>query len=244
MFMAAGLVYAALGHDRIADLAGVARAMPVTVLAFAVAGLALMGVVPSGAYLAKKLHARRRRRHGTVVVDDRAAGRRGVHRGVRRARAGQRAAPSTRPDPDGEAREPTVRIRGAGARRMLAVARLRRTGAGAGTISSRVPSSLRSWDRRCWCCWAARCLRWGWRAGRCSRPTALAPPNETGRRVAPWSRWAAPSSAPTSLFGAGRTRASRCWRWRRCSAGHLPDPLAGPAARTLRRRGARRRLVG
>ena len=55
MFMAAGLVYAALGHDRIADLGGVARAMPVTVLAFAVSGLALMGIVPSGAYLAKKL---------------------------------------------------------------------------------------------------------------------------------------------------------------------------------------------
>ena len=55
MFMAAGLIYAGLGHDRIADLAGVARAMPVTVLAFALAGLALMGVVPSGAYLAKKL---------------------------------------------------------------------------------------------------------------------------------------------------------------------------------------------
>jgi len=55
MFMAAGLVYAALGHDRIADLGGVARKMPVTVLAFAVSGLALMGVVPSGAYLAKKL---------------------------------------------------------------------------------------------------------------------------------------------------------------------------------------------
>lgn len=55
MFMAAGLVYAALGHDRIADLAGLARAMPLTVLTFALAGLALMGVVPSGAYLAKKL---------------------------------------------------------------------------------------------------------------------------------------------------------------------------------------------
>jgi len=55
MFMAAGLVYAALGHDRIADLAGVARAMPLAVLAFAFSGLALMGVVPSGAYLAKKL---------------------------------------------------------------------------------------------------------------------------------------------------------------------------------------------
>ncbi|MBP6534207.1 MAG: hypothetical protein KA218_04050 [Arenimonas sp.] len=55
MFMAAGMIYASLGHDRIADLAGIARAMPITVLAFAVAGLALMGVVPSGAYLAKKL---------------------------------------------------------------------------------------------------------------------------------------------------------------------------------------------
>ena len=55
MFMAAGLVYAALGHDRIADLAGAARALPVTVLAFALSGVALMGVVPSGAYLAKKL---------------------------------------------------------------------------------------------------------------------------------------------------------------------------------------------
>jgi multicomponent Na+:H+ antiporter subunit D len=55
MFMAAGLIYAAIGHDRIADLAGVARAMPVTTLAFAVSGLALMGVFPSGAYVAKKL---------------------------------------------------------------------------------------------------------------------------------------------------------------------------------------------
>lgn len=55
MFMAAGLIYASLGHDRIAGLAGVARAMPITVLAFALAGLALMGVLPSGAYLAKKL---------------------------------------------------------------------------------------------------------------------------------------------------------------------------------------------
>jgi formate hydrogenlyase subunit 3/multisubunit Na+/H+ antiporter MnhD subunit len=55
MFMAAGLVYAALGHDRIDDLAGAAKALPVAVAAFLVGGLALMGVVPSGAYLAKKL---------------------------------------------------------------------------------------------------------------------------------------------------------------------------------------------
>jgi formate hydrogenlyase subunit 3/multisubunit Na+/H+ antiporter MnhD subunit len=55
MFMAAGLIYLALGHDRIAGLAGVARALPVSVLTFALAGAALMGLPPSGAYVAKKL---------------------------------------------------------------------------------------------------------------------------------------------------------------------------------------------
>ncbi|MCX7890765.1 MAG: proton-conducting transporter membrane subunit [Burkholderiales bacterium] len=55
MFMAAGLVYRGLGHDRIAELGGVARALPLTVLTFAVAGLALMGLPPSGAFAAKKL---------------------------------------------------------------------------------------------------------------------------------------------------------------------------------------------
>jgi formate hydrogenlyase subunit 3/multisubunit Na+/H+ antiporter MnhD subunit len=55
MFMAAGLIYAALGHDRIAGLAGIARALPVTVITFVLGGVALMGVPPSGAYLAKKL---------------------------------------------------------------------------------------------------------------------------------------------------------------------------------------------
>ena len=55
MFMTAGLLYKAYGHDRIADLGGAARSVPLSVLAFAVAGVALTGVLPSGAYLAKKL---------------------------------------------------------------------------------------------------------------------------------------------------------------------------------------------
>ena len=55
MFMAAGLIYASLGHDRIANLGGAARVLPVTVLAFALGGVALMGVPSSGAYLAKGL---------------------------------------------------------------------------------------------------------------------------------------------------------------------------------------------
>ncbi|HKA72218.1 MAG TPA: proton-conducting transporter membrane subunit [Xanthobacteraceae bacterium] len=55
MFMAAGLIYAGLGHDRITGLGGVARALPLSVLAFAAGGVALVGVPPSGAYLAKEL---------------------------------------------------------------------------------------------------------------------------------------------------------------------------------------------
>src|SRR5262249_9384464 len=55
MFMAAGLIYGVLGHDRVAGLAGIARALPVTLAAFAMAGVALIGVPPSGAYAAKTL---------------------------------------------------------------------------------------------------------------------------------------------------------------------------------------------
>jgi formate hydrogenlyase subunit 3/multisubunit Na+/H+ antiporter MnhD subunit len=55
MFMSAGLIYTAMGHDRIPQLCGVVRVLPVSVLAFAVAGLALIGVPPSGAYIAKEL---------------------------------------------------------------------------------------------------------------------------------------------------------------------------------------------
>jgi formate hydrogenlyase subunit 3/multisubunit Na+/H+ antiporter MnhD subunit len=55
MFMAAGLIYAALGHDRMAGLAGVGRVLPITLVAFTVAGMALIGVPPSGAYAAKTL---------------------------------------------------------------------------------------------------------------------------------------------------------------------------------------------
>lgn len=57
MFLAAGLVYGALGHDRIRDLAGVARALPLAVLAFGLAGLSLVGIQPSGGYLVKALLA-------------------------------------------------------------------------------------------------------------------------------------------------------------------------------------------
>jgi formate hydrogenlyase subunit 3/multisubunit Na+/H+ antiporter MnhD subunit len=55
MFMAAGLIAEALGHDRIADLGGIGRALPLTVFTFGLAGLSLMGVPPSGGFTAKWL---------------------------------------------------------------------------------------------------------------------------------------------------------------------------------------------
>ncbi len=55
MFMAAGLVYKTLGHDRIADLRGVGGVLPMTVVAFALAGASLIGLPPSGGFLAKWL---------------------------------------------------------------------------------------------------------------------------------------------------------------------------------------------
>jgi multicomponent Na+:H+ antiporter subunit D len=55
MFMAAGSIYAALGQDRIAGLGGMGRLLPISVLTFALSGLALMGAAPGGAYLAKEL---------------------------------------------------------------------------------------------------------------------------------------------------------------------------------------------
>jgi multicomponent Na+:H+ antiporter subunit D len=55
LFLAAGLIYGALGHDRIRDLGGIGRALPLTVLGLALAGLSLVGIQPSGGYLVKAL---------------------------------------------------------------------------------------------------------------------------------------------------------------------------------------------
>lgn len=55
MFMAAGLIYGTLGHDRVAELRGVGRALPMTMAAFALAGASLIGLPPSGGFLAKWL---------------------------------------------------------------------------------------------------------------------------------------------------------------------------------------------
>jgi formate hydrogenlyase subunit 3/multisubunit Na+/H+ antiporter MnhD subunit len=55
MFAGAGLVSQAVGHDRIAGLYGLSRILPMTVFGFGFAGLSLIGLPPSGGFLAKWL---------------------------------------------------------------------------------------------------------------------------------------------------------------------------------------------
>lgn len=53
LFLAAGAIQMRAGHDEIARLAGTARALPVTTFTLALAGVALIGLPPSGSFLAK-----------------------------------------------------------------------------------------------------------------------------------------------------------------------------------------------
>ena len=55
MFMAAGNILHFGGHDRIADLDRVAQRLPLTLSAFALAGVSIMGLPPSGGFIAKWL---------------------------------------------------------------------------------------------------------------------------------------------------------------------------------------------
>ncbi len=55
MFMAAGNIMRFGGHDRIADLDRVAQRLPLTLTAFALAGVSSMGLPPSGGFIGKWL---------------------------------------------------------------------------------------------------------------------------------------------------------------------------------------------
>ncbi len=55
MFMAAGSIMRALGSDRIVGISGIASHLPITTYAFGLAGLSLIGLPPSGGFVAKWL---------------------------------------------------------------------------------------------------------------------------------------------------------------------------------------------
>jgi len=55
MFLSAGAMAQALGHDRVDGLAGLGRVLPIAVFAFGIAAVSLMGLPPSGGFLAKYL---------------------------------------------------------------------------------------------------------------------------------------------------------------------------------------------
>ncbi len=52
-FLSAGVIQQYCGHDRIAELGGTARALPLTVFVIALSGVALIGLPPSGSFLGK-----------------------------------------------------------------------------------------------------------------------------------------------------------------------------------------------
>lgn len=64
MFLAAGSIMQAIGHDRIPHLQGISHDLPLTMLAFALAGISLMGLPPSGGFVAKWLLLTAALRHG------------------------------------------------------------------------------------------------------------------------------------------------------------------------------------
>jgi multicomponent Na+:H+ antiporter subunit D len=55
LFLAAGAIMRSAGSDRLADLEGVGRSAPVATFAFALSAVSLMGLPPSGGFLAKYL---------------------------------------------------------------------------------------------------------------------------------------------------------------------------------------------
>ncbi len=56
MFLAAGSILAIVGHDRIADLGGLARRAPAQAFAFGIAGVSMIGLPPSGGFVSKWLY--------------------------------------------------------------------------------------------------------------------------------------------------------------------------------------------
>jgi formate hydrogenlyase subunit 3/multisubunit Na+/H+ antiporter MnhD subunit len=55
LFLGAGSLITRFGHDRIADMAGAARALPLLTLGVSLAGVTMMGLPPSGGFAAKWL---------------------------------------------------------------------------------------------------------------------------------------------------------------------------------------------
>jgi multicomponent Na+:H+ antiporter subunit D len=53
MFLAAGAIVHGLGHDRIIGISGIATGLPVSTYAFGIAGVTLIGLPPTGGFVAK-----------------------------------------------------------------------------------------------------------------------------------------------------------------------------------------------
>ena len=90
MFLTAGNILHAAGHDRIKDLDGITHVLPVSVFAFGLAGISLIGLPPEQRVCREMAAAECRPRAGPVVVggghDPRQLACRGLHRAHARSR--------------------------------------------------------------------------------------------------------------------------------------------------------------
>jgi multicomponent Na+:H+ antiporter subunit D len=68
MFMSAGSLLRFGGHDRIAELDSVVQRLPLTLTAFALAGVSIMGLPPSGGFIGKWLLVEEALRQGRFVL--------------------------------------------------------------------------------------------------------------------------------------------------------------------------------
>ncbi|MDH2401324.1 proton-conducting transporter membrane subunit [Bradyrhizobium sp. SSUT18] len=98
MFMAAGSIYARLGHDRLTDLHGLVRTMPLSVLAFCSRRHRVGRRTAERCVAGKRAVASCRSRKGAVVVGGRARGGRNVYSGLRHLGLGSRAGAYGRAD--------------------------------------------------------------------------------------------------------------------------------------------------
>ena len=140
MFLSAGLIAESLGHDRIAELGGAARALPVTFLALGLGGLSLMGLPPSGGFAAKWLLMKASIAVRPVGVGDRHGGWRTAGWRISLSRARPRAFGRKPATEESSGAQPRERRAGSGACR--APARVR------AAIVLRLPADRPSGRRR------------------------------------------------------------------------------------------------
>ena len=193
MFMAAGLIYKTLGHDRIAEFAGIGRALPVTRAHLRARRPGADGAAAERRLRREEAAPRRGGRVGAMVVGGRAGRGRAADRELRRAGARPRPVARGRTGQAARARVAPRGDGGAGARDLFAGARAR--GARPGAARRAAEPARRQG------------VRLGARSSSSAAPCSRSPSGFGSRRCPPATPWSRPCAARRSRVGAMFVRA-------------------------------------